>query len=130
MGPLDAIVFQDRSLREIVNLHRTAENLADPEKRRGIVEFVRALSRAQELYRKSPEAVWPRISDAIGIEPSVLEQVWEDEQFQGTLVPDILDVLEEEEGWVAAQSGRAPRTGDELATLVDDSVVREALGFP
>ncbi|WP_437498598.1 ABC transporter substrate-binding protein [Sorangium sp. So ce1099] len=32
---------------------------------------------AQELYRTNPEAVWPRISDAIGIEPSVLEQVWE-----------------------------------------------------
>lgn len=67
----DAIVFQDRSLyREIVNLHSTAEKLADPEKRRGIVEFVRALSQPQELYRISPEAVWPRISNAIGIEPS------------------------------------------------------------
>ncbi|WP_438003481.1 ABC transporter substrate-binding protein [Sorangium sp. So ce321] len=127
----DAIVFQDRSLyREIVNLHSTAEKLADPEERRGIVEFVRSLASAQELYRTNPEAVWPRISDAIGIEPSVLEQVWEDERFQGTLVPDILDVLEEEEPWVAAQTGRAPRTRAELAPLVDDSVMREALGRP
>ncbi|WP_437573511.1 ABC transporter substrate-binding protein [Sorangium sp. So ce887] len=127
----DAIFFQDRSLyREIVNLHSTAEKLADPEKRRGIVEFVRALSQAQELYRTSPQAVWPRISEAIGIEPSVLEEVWEDELFLGTLVPDILDVLEEEEGWVAAQTGRTPRARDELATLVDDSVMREALGRP
>ncbi|WP_437963857.1 ABC transporter substrate-binding protein [Sorangium sp. So ce260] len=127
----DAIVFQDRSLyREIVNLHSTAEKLADPEKRRGIVAFVRSLAQAQELYRTSPEEVWPRISDAIGIEQSVLEEVWGDEQFLGTLVPDILDVLEEEEGWVAAQTGRTPRTRDELATLVDDSVMREALGPP
>ncbi|AUX34285.1 MULTISPECIES: ABC transporter substrate-binding protein [Sorangium] len=127
----DAIVFQDRSLyREIVNLHSTAEKLADPEKRRGIVEFVRALARAQELYRTDPEVVWPRISEAIGIEPSVLENVWEDEQFLGTLVPDILDVLEEEEPWVAAQTGRAPRTRAELAPLVDDSVMKEALGLP
>ncbi|AGP38360.1 ABC transporter substrate-binding protein [Sorangium cellulosum] len=127
----DAIVFQDRSLyREIVNLHSTAEKLADPEKRRGIVELVRALARAQELYRTEPEAVWPRISEAIGIEPSVLEAVWEDERFLGTLVPDILDVLEEEEPWVAAQTGRAPRTRAELAPLVDDSVMKEALGLP
>ncbi|WP_437983376.1 ABC transporter substrate-binding protein [Sorangium sp. So ce117] len=126
----NAVVFQDRSLyREIVNLHSTAEKLADPEKRRGIVEFVRSLASAQELYRTEPEAVWPRISDAIGIEPSVLEQVWEDERFQGTLVPDILDVLEEEEGWVAAQTNRTPRTRAELAPLVDDSVMREALGL-
>ncbi|WP_437278668.1 ABC transporter substrate-binding protein [Sorangium sp. So ce375] len=125
----DAVVFQDRSLyREIVNLHSTAEKLADPEKRRGIVEFVRSLASAQEVYRTTPEAVWPRISEAIGIEPSVLEQVWEDERFQGTLVPDIMDVLEEEEGWVAAQTGRTPRTRAELAPLVDDSVMREALG--
>lgn len=126
----NAVVFQDRSLyREIVNLHSTAEKLADPEKRRGIVAFVRSLASAQELYRTEPEAVWPRISEAIGIEPSVLEQVWEDERFQGTLVPDILDVLEEEEGWVAAQSNRSPRTRAELAPLVDDSVMREALGL-
>ncbi|WP_438022160.1 ABC transporter substrate-binding protein [Sorangium sp. So ce233] len=127
----NAVVFQDRSLyREIVNLHSTAEKLADPEKRRGIVEFVRSLARAQELYRTSPEVVWPRISEAIGIEQSVLEEVWEDERFQGTLVPDILDVLEEEEPWVAAQTGRTPRTRAELAPLVDDSVMREALGTP
>jgi hypothetical protein len=43
-------------------------------------------------------------------------------------VPDIMDVLEEEEGWVAAQTGRTPRTRAELAPLVDDSVMREALG--
>lgn len=105
----DAVVLQDRSLyREIVNLHSTAEKLADPETRRGIVEFVRALAQAQELYRTSPEEVWPRISDAIGIEPSVLEEVWEDERFQGTLVPDILDVLEEEEGG-SQRRAAAPR---------------------
>ena len=94
------------------------------------VELVRALAGAQQLYRTDPEAVWPRVSDAIGIEPSVLEQVWEDERFQGTLVPGILDVLEEEEPWVAAQTGRTPRTRAELAPLVDDSVMREALGLP
>ncbi|WP_437679145.1 hypothetical protein [Sorangium sp. So ce131] len=48
-------------------------------------------------------------------------------------MPDILDVLEEleeEEPWVAAQTGRTPRTRAELAPLVDDSVMREALGLP
>jgi ABC-type nitrate/sulfonate/bicarbonate transport system substrate-binding protein len=127
----DAIVFQDKSLyREIVNLHTTTEKLADPEKRRGIVEFVRALAQAQAVYREDPGSVWPRIVDAIGIEQPVLEAVWEDEQFLGTLVPDIVDVLEDEEPWVAAQTGRTARSRAELETLVDTSILEEALGSP
>lgn len=126
----DAIVFQDRALyREIVNLHSTTEKLADPEKRRGIVEFVRALIKTQELFRTNPEAVYPRIVDAIGIQQPVLEAVWHDERYGGELVPDILDVLEEEEPWVAAQTNRTPRTRQQLTSLVDDSVAREALGL-
>jgi ABC-type nitrate/sulfonate/bicarbonate transport system substrate-binding protein len=127
----NAVIFQDRSLyREIVNLHSTTEKLADPEKRRGIVEFVRSLIKAQEVFRTNPEAVYPRIVDAIGIQQPVLEAVWHDERYGGELVPDILDVLEEEEPWVAAQTSRTPRTREQLATLVDDSVAREALGLP
>ncbi|MFZ5896543.1 MAG: ABC transporter substrate-binding protein [Myxococcota bacterium] len=125
----DAVVFQERSLyREIVNLHTTAEKLAQPEKRRAIVEFVRALAKAHELYRTQPEMVWPRIVQAIGIQQAVLEAVWEDERFAGTLVPDLLDVLEEEEVWVAKERNRTPRSRTELATLIDTSVMRDALG--
>jgi ABC-type amino acid transport substrate-binding protein len=127
----NAVIFQERSLyREIVNLHSTAEKLADPEKRRGIVEFVRALIKAQQLFNTDPAAVYPRIVDAIGIQQPVLEAVWHDERYGGELVPDILDVLEEEEPWVAAQTNRTPRTRAELAPLVDDSIAREALGLP
>jgi hypothetical protein len=126
----DAIIFQDRALyREIVNLHSTTEKLADPEKRRGIVEFVRSLIKAQELFRTNPTAVYPRIVEAIGIQQPVLEAVWHDERYGGELVPDILDVLEEEEPWVAAQTNRTPRTRQQLTSLVDDSVAREALGL-
>lgn len=127
----DAVIFQDRTLyREIVNLHTTAEKLADPEKRRAIVEFVRALSQAQQQFRENPESIYPRIVDAIGIQQPVLEAAWHDERYGGELVPDILDVLEEEEPWVAAQTNRTPRTREELAPLVDDSIAREALGLP
>ena len=127
----DAIEFQDRKVyREIVNLHTTAEKLADPEKRRAIVGFVRALMKAQELYRTHPEQVWPRIASAINIEQAILEEVWEDEQFLGTLVPDILDVLVEEDVWVAKQQNRTARTREELSKLVDDSIMKEAMLAP
>lgn len=127
----DGTTFQDRSLyREIVNLHTTAEKLADPAKRRGIVEFVRALAKAQELFRTKPEMVWPRISQAIGVDAALLESVWEDERFAGSLTSDIVDVLDEEEDWVAKQSNRTRRTRAQLEPLVDRSVALEALGQP
>ena len=127
----DAIEFQDRKVyREIVNLHTTSEKLADPDKRRAIVGFVRALMKAQELYRTHPEQVWPRIASAINIEQAILEEVWEDEQFLGTLVPDILDVLVEEDEWVAKQQNRMARTREELSKLVDDSIMKEAMLAP
>lgn len=47
--------------------------------------------------------------------------------FPVRIVPDMLDVLEEEERWVAKERNRAPRSRDELARLIDRSVVDEAL---
>lgn len=124
----DAIEFQDRSVyREIVNLHSTAETLAKPEKRRAIVAFVRSLIAAQRQYREQPETVKPRVVKALGIDAALLDKVWHNEQWLGTLVPDILDVLEQEEVWVAAQTGRTPRTRAQLTPIVDDSILKEAL---
>jgi len=124
----DAIEFQDRSVyREIVSLHSTAETLAKPEKRRGIVAFVRSLIQAQRQFREQPETVKPRVVKALGIDAALLDKVWHNEQWLGTLVPDILDVLVEEDVWVAAQTGRTPRTRAQLTPLVDDSIMKEAL---
>jgi len=125
----DAIEFQDRSVyREIVSLHSTAETLAKPEKRRGIVAFVRSLIEAQRQFREQPETVKPRVVKALNIDAALLDKVWHNEQWLGTLVPDLLDVLVEEEVWVAAQTNRTPRTRAQLSPLVDDSIMKEALG--
>ena len=127
----DAIEFQDRSVyREIVNLHSTAEKLADPEKRRGIVAFVRSLIEAQRQFRETPAAMKPRVTKALNIDAALLDKVWHNEQWLGTLVPDILDILVEEEVWVAKQTSRPPRTREQLTPLVDTSIMKEALGTP
>ena len=124
----DAIEFQDRSVyREIVNLHATEATLANPEKRRGVVAFVRALIAATQRYRDAPEEVWPLVADATGYESELISKVWHNEQFAGTLAPDLLDVLEREEPWVAQQTNRAARGRTELAKLIDDSVLRDAM---
>jgi sulfonate transport system substrate-binding protein len=124
----DAIVFQDRSIyREVFNLHARAPDLADPEKRRAIVRFVRAVADAAAALKGEPERHWPHVSSITGFSPEEIAWGWPEMEFPVRIVPDMLDVLEVEEVWVAAASDRAPRTRDELAKFIDGSVVAEAL---
>jgi NitT/TauT family transport system substrate-binding protein len=124
----DAIEFQDRRVyRELFNLHATAASLADPAKRREIVAFVRALIRAAARVRERPSDVWPLVAARTGYEVNLIERVWHHEGYPGTLVSDLLDVMVEEDVYVARERNRAPRTREQLATLIDTSVLREAL---
>jgi NitT/TauT family transport system substrate-binding protein len=54
---------------------------------------------------------------------------WPEMQFPVQIIPDMLDVLEEEEVWVARNMNRPPRSRTELAGLIDDSVLKEALAL-
>ena len=56
----------------------------------------------------------------------LLEKSWPELQFPKRIVPDMLDVLEEEDKWVAKERSRAPRTRAQLAGLIDDSLLKEA----
>lgn len=123
----DGIVFQDRDVyREIVNLHSTEAKLADPVTRRGIVAFVRSMISAAKWYRDNPELAQSFVADELGHPVDLMDRVWEDERFAGILAPDLLDVLEEEEVWLANQDGRTPRTREQLAPLIDASIAAEA----
>jgi len=124
----DAIVLQDRSVyREVFNLHTTATALADPDQRRAIVAFVRAVVDATEALDSEPERYWPLVAEVIGYPVSDIEASWGEMEFPIRIVPDMLDVLEKEEIWVARERDRVPRTREELARLIDYSVLEEAL---
>jgi NitT/TauT family transport system substrate-binding protein len=124
----DAIEFQDRRIyRELFSLHTTAAKLADPAKRREIVGFVRAIVRASERIRARPQEVWPLVVERTGFDAALVEKVWHHEGYPGTLVPDLLDVMVEEDPYLAPERGRAPRTRAQLAVLIDASVLRDAL---
>lgn len=127
----DAIEFQKDDqggevYRELFNLHATAESLSDPDKRRTIVEFVRSLITASQQIRTDPSVVWPVLTGPTQTSQAVLMRSLAYERFAGTLVSDLLDVLAEEEVWRAQVDGRSPRTRDQLAKLIDDSVLMEA----
>jgi sulfonate transport system substrate-binding protein len=124
----DAIVFQDRSVyREVFNLHARAPDLADPSKRRAIVGFVRAVAEASAALNDDPERYWAHVSSITGFTTEEISWGWPEMQFPVRIIPDMLDVLEIEDAWVAKERNRAPRSRAELAMFIDTSVVEEAL---
>ena len=124
----DAIVLQDRKVyREAFNLNARAKDLADPEKRRAIVRFVRAVSDASKALKKDPKPYLEHISGVIGFSVEQIGWGWPETEFPVRIIPDMLDVLEVEEIWLAKVSNRQPRARAELAKFIDRSVVEEAL---
>jgi sulfonate transport system substrate-binding protein len=127
----DAIVLQDRKVyREAFNLHARGSDLADPEKRRAIVAFVRAVAQATQALKKDPAPYLDQIASVTGFSVEQIRWGWPETDFPVKIIPDMLDVLEREEVWVAKISNRAPRGREELAKFIDRSVVDEALSSP
>ena len=124
----DAVVLQDRSVyREVFNLHARATDLADPVKRRSIVAFVRAVAQAAAALKSDPDTYWPHVSSITGFTTEEVSWGWPEMEFPVRIIPDMLDVLEVEDVWVARERNRAPRSREELARFIDASVVEEAL---
>lgn len=127
----DAIEFQKvrnrTAYRELFSLISIEANLLDPTRRQQIVAFVRALRKASAEIRERPQIAWPLVAQSTGYDAALIEKVWHHEGYPGALVPDLLDVLVEEDVYLARERGRAPRSRSELAELIDSSVLREAL---
>lgn len=125
----DAVEFHDPAVyRELFNLNTRAAYLEDPVLRARIVDFVRALIEAAALIEESPEIAWPLVAARSGLDEALVARVWRHHAWPVTLPPDLLDVLVEEELWLARQANRSPRSREALATLIDSSVLEEALG--
>jgi sulfonate transport system substrate-binding protein len=123
----DAIEFSGKGIyREIFNLNTTEGNLANPEMRRNIVVMVRAIIDASEEVRKSPERAQELVAQYSGYPLELVKQSWSHHNFMADWAGDLLDVLVEEEEWLAKQDKRTPRTREQLATLIDTSVLEEA----
>jgi NitT/TauT family transport system substrate-binding protein len=124
----DAVVLQDRKVyRELFNMNTSTKVLADPAKRRAIVELLRSLITASERLRSQPKQQWPYIASKLNYTPELISQSWPDLRYAGSMVKDMLEVMVEEEVWVAKERNRTPRTRAQLATLIDDSLLKEAL---
>jgi NitT/TauT family transport system substrate-binding protein len=116
--------------REVYNLNTTAAALADPARRAYIVAYVRVLAQGSKASADEPKTVWPLVARSSGFSEETIASGWSHHRFGASLAGDLLDVLVEEDRWLAPQTKRAPRSRADLARLIDASVVEEALGKP
>lgn len=124
----DAIEFSDKRVyRELFGLNTTASNLADPVKRRRIVAFVRSIIAASRKLRKDPATAQALVATSSGYDLALVAKAWSHQGYPATLVPDLLDVMVEEEKWLAALDKRPARDRATLARLIDRSVLAEAM---
>jgi NitT/TauT family transport system substrate-binding protein len=99
----DAIIFQDNTVyRELYSVYSTTDVMNDPRRRKELLGFVRATLVAE------------------------IARSWEHHGFPLGVAPDLLDLITEEEKWVAAQQKRAPRSRAELAGFIDTTILKEA----
>lgn len=124
----DAVLFQDAALyRERLNLNTLAETLDDPHKRAAIVDFVRHIGRMAKRCHTHPSEVKPFIAARLGLTESKVANVWDQFTFPGCIPADLVDVMTEEEQWLARSQGRPARSRHEISGLIDTSVWQEAL---
>ena len=123
----DAVELYDPSVyTEKFNVCTKQENLDDSVLRNEIVAFVRALVTAARRLKAEPGLGQKLVAETAGQDIENVRNAWHCFDYPGTLAPDLLDVFARQEPWIAKVQGRAPRSRDELAKLIDDSVVREA----
>ncbi|OTA89314.1 hypothetical protein M434DRAFT_398651 [Hypoxylon sp. CO27-5] len=126
----DAVVFGENQTvyREIYNLATTSEKLDDPEKRAEIVQFLKALKQAEGIFQNDPAKVIGRAAEAVKTNSTLLEAVWPVHRWDVRVPSDMLDVLVGEDKFVASYARREALPRERLATLIDVSVLEEALG--
>ncbi|KAI0404647.1 periplasmic binding protein-like II [Xylaria palmicola] len=124
----DAIVFGgSAAYRELYNLATTTQKLADPARRAEIVGFLRALRRAEAVFTAQPDKVVARAAAAVNVNATLFSEVWPVHNWTARNPPDMLDVLVEEDKYVARADRRSPMSREVLAELIDTSVLEEAM---
>jgi len=113
--------------RELFNLNSTATALSDPAKRARVVGFVRAIIAATASLKADPGAGQALVAETGGFTADEVARSWPHLAFPAALPADLIDVLVEEEKWLAAQDGRTARGRDDLAKLIDPSILKDAL---
>jgi NitT/TauT family transport system substrate-binding protein len=90
------------------------------------VSFVREILRTTAELQKAPSKYFDLISRVTKHPADQIARGWEHHGFPLAISPDTLDLLVEEEKWVAGVQSRTPRPRAELASFIDTSIIEEA----
>ena len=124
----DAVEFRDPAVyTEKFNLSTSQAHLDDPAMRPRIVAFVRALVRAARLLRESPERGQALVAKAAALDMETVTAAWPYLHYPATLAPDLLDVFDRQDAWIARNEGSEPCGRAALAKIIDASVLHEAV---
>ena len=123
----DAVIFQNNKVyRELYSIYSTTDVLNDPRRRKELVSFVREILRTTAELQKAPSKYFDLISRVTKHPADQIARGWDHHGFPLAISPDTLDLLVEEEKWVAGVQSRTPRTRAELAGFIDTSIIEEA----
>lgn len=125
----DAVVFQNTSLyREIYSLYSTEEKLADPDIRADIVEFVRALEQAREVYNNPTDELYAEVAPWIDMDTDLLEDAWDEHLWTGDWndwAEEFVEYLVEEDAYLAEEGDRQPIPREDIEAFLDTSILDE-----
>ncbi|KAK3989011.1 hypothetical protein QBC44DRAFT_370379 [Cladorrhinum sp. PSN332] len=111
-------------------MYTTQAKLDDPVIRAKIVQFLRVLAKVQSVFAKEPSRIWQRVSNitTLGTSAQALEKIWPLRRWTGGLTDDVVDILEEEDKWVAQDKtlGRGPTTRERIESHVYRGALAEA----
>ncbi|AEO67173.1 uncharacterized protein THITE_2044737 [Thermothielavioides terrestris NRRL 8126] len=129
LGPANAVVFQNASVyREVYSLYSTADKLRDAGARKRIVQFVRALNQTYAVFANQPDKVYSTVAQMVSVNVPVLQKVWSVHKWgPGSLGPDLVDYLANEDQYLSKTEGRQAFSRADLETFVDASVYQEAM---
>ena len=123
----DAVIFQDNKVyREMYSVYSTTDVMNDPRRRKELVEFVRATLVAAADLQKDPKRYFALISEMTKHPQDQVARSWEHHGFPLRVAPDLLNLITEEDKWVASQQNRAPRSRAELERFIDTTILKEA----
>jgi NitT/TauT family transport system substrate-binding protein len=126
----DAVILSGPAYRERFNLNTTTGVLADPAKRKSIVDLLRVLIDTSRDAHEHPARAKSLIAAKLGLTEQFVSTVWGLFSFPASIPDDMLASMVEQEPWMAQKQNRPARSPEAIAALIDASLLRDAKASP
>ena len=123
----NAVVFQDNAMyRELFSLYSTSDVLGNPRRRAELLRFARAVLTATADLKRAVTPHLPLIAKTVQQSETWVSRSWMHHAFPAAVPADLLDVMVQEDVWIAGRQGRTARSRASLDSFIDRSILTEA----